>query len=47
MTEQEVIDYCKAHVASFKKPKSVEFVDLLPRSAAGKVLKRVLRDERR
>ncbi|RLB36634.1 MAG: acyl-CoA synthetase, partial [Deltaproteobacteria bacterium] len=46
MTEEEVIDYCKANLASFKKPKSVEFVDLLPRSAAGKVLKRVLRDER-
>jgi len=42
--EQEVIDYCKAHIASFKKPKSVEFVDRLPRSPAGKVLKRLLKD---
>ncbi len=44
MIEAEVIDYCKAHIASFKKPKSVEFVDQLPRSPAGKVLKRVLRE---
>jgi acyl-CoA synthetase (AMP-forming)/AMP-acid ligase II len=44
MTEQEVIDYTRGYIASFKKPKSVEFVDRLPRSAAGKVLKRVLRD---
>ncbi|MFH1931622.1 MAG: hypothetical protein ABIN18_08555 [Pseudomonadota bacterium] len=46
LTEQEVIDYCKEHIASFKKPKSVEFVEKLPRSAAGKVLKRILREGR-
>jgi acyl-CoA synthetase (AMP-forming)/AMP-acid ligase II len=46
LTEQEIIDYCKAHIASFKKPKSVEFVDRLPRSPAGKVLKRILRERR-
>ena len=44
LAEQEVIDYCKAHIASFKKPKSVEFVDRLPRSPAGKVLKRLLKE---
>lgn len=47
MTETEVIDFCKDHIASFKKPKSVEFVESLPRSPAGKVLKRVLREERK
>jgi acyl-CoA synthetase (AMP-forming)/AMP-acid ligase II len=44
LAEQEVIDYCKAHIASFKKPRSVEFVDRLPRSPAGKVLKRLLKE---
>ncbi len=44
LTEDEVKDYCREHIASFKKPKSVEFVDKLPRSPAGKVLKRILRD---
>jgi acyl-CoA synthetase (AMP-forming)/AMP-acid ligase II len=44
-TEQEIIDYCRGKIASFKKPKSVSFVKRLPRSSAGKVLKRVLRDE--
>jgi acyl-CoA synthetase (AMP-forming)/AMP-acid ligase II len=44
LTEQEVIDYCKGHIASFKKPKSVEFVERLPRSPAGKVLKRILKE---
>jgi fatty-acyl-CoA synthase len=46
LSEQEVIDYCKRYIASFKKPKSVEFVDRLPRSPAGKVLKRILRKRR-
>lgn len=44
LTEEEVIDYCKEHIASFKKPRSVGFVEKLPRSPAGKVLKRLLRE---
>ncbi len=44
-TEAELIDHCKANLASFKKPKSVEFVDTLPRNPSGKVLKRVLREK--
>jgi acyl-CoA synthetase (AMP-forming)/AMP-acid ligase II len=43
LTEEEVIEYCKAHLASYKKPKRVEFIDLLPRNPSGKVLKNVLR----
>jgi acyl-CoA synthetase (AMP-forming)/AMP-acid ligase II len=35
----ELIEHCRAHLASFKKPRSVEFVDALPRSHYGKVLK--------
>ena len=42
-TEQEIIDHCKEHLSSYKKPKSVDFVDALPRNAAGKVLKTELR----
>jgi acyl-CoA synthetase (AMP-forming)/AMP-acid ligase II len=45
LSEQEVIDYCKNHLASYKKPRSVDFVDSLPHSAIGKVLKRVLREQ--
>lgn len=43
LTEEEIIEHCKRHLASYKKPKSVDFVDALPRNAAGKVLKTVLR----
>jgi fatty-acyl-CoA synthase len=45
LTEKEVTDYCKNHLASYKKPRSVDFVDSLPRSAVGKVLKTVLREQ--
>jgi acyl-CoA synthetase (AMP-forming)/AMP-acid ligase II len=45
VTQEEIIDFCKAHLASYKKPKSVDFVDALPRNAMGKVLKRELREK--
>ena len=45
MTEEEVVQYCKEHLGSYKKPKSVDFVDVLPRNALGKVLKTVLREK--
>jgi len=45
VTEQEIIDFCKTAIASYKKPKSVEFVNELPKSAYGKVLRREIRDK--
>jgi len=45
LTEEQVIDFCRGKLAKFKIPKSVAFVDQLPRTAAGKVLKRQLREE--
>lgn len=42
-TGPELIEFCRARIASYKKPKSVDFVDGLPKSAFGKVLKRELR----
>jgi long-chain acyl-CoA synthetase len=44
-TEQEIIDLCKNTVASYKKPKTVEFLEQLPKSPAGKILKRVIREK--
>ncbi len=43
-TEQEIIDYCKEHIARFKAPAAVEFGDL-PKTSTGKVQKFVLRDK--
>jgi acyl-CoA synthetase (AMP-forming)/AMP-acid ligase II len=45
MEEEEVIEYCKHHLASYKKPKSVEFWEDLPRNPSGKVLKTLLREK--
>ena len=42
--ESEVIELCKANLASYKKPKSVEFVQSLPKTPTGKILKRELRE---
>ena len=44
-TADEISEYCRERLASFKKPESVVFVDQLPRNALGKVLKRVLREQ--
>ena len=41
----EMIDFCRARLAAFKCPRSVEFRDHLPRTEAGKLYKRLLRDE--
>lgn len=46
-TADAVIDLCKRKIASYKKPRSVEFVSHLPKSPTGKILKRVLRDQYR
>ena len=42
-TEAEVIAYCKANLAGFKVPKSIEFRDRLPKGGTGKILKADLR----
>jgi acyl-CoA synthetase (AMP-forming)/AMP-acid ligase II len=43
--EATVVDHCRANLAAYKKPREVHFVDELPLSAYGKVLKRQLRAE--
>ena len=45
LTEAEVIDYCKQHMAGYKVPKYVEFRDQLPMTNVGKVLRKDLRVE--
>ncbi len=44
LTDAELIAWCAARVAPYKRPRAVEFVDSIPRSASGKVLRRVLRE---
>ena len=43
--EDELIAYCRRHLASFKCPAIIHFVEELPRTTTGKILKRTLRDQ--
>ena len=43
-TEKEIIDIAKENLASYQKPKSVKFIEALPKAPTGKILKRELRD---
>ncbi|WP_193493722.1 AMP-binding protein [Nitrincola alkalisediminis] len=45
MGGQQIRDYCKERLTSYKVPKSIEFCTTLPRSPVGKVLRRVLREQ--
>lgn len=42
--EDEIIDYCRNHLAGYKKPTSVEFLESIPKNPSGKILKRLLRE---
>ena len=44
-TEEEIIDFCRDKLAGFKRPSSVVFVDELPKTSTGKILRRVLREK--
>ncbi|NJM54051.1 MAG: long-chain fatty acid--CoA ligase, partial [Blastocatellia bacterium] len=44
VSESEIIQFCEGKLAGFKKPKTVEFIDKLPRNLTGKILKKDLRE---
>ena len=44
-TEAELIEFTRERLASYKVPKSVRFIEEIPKSAVGKVLRRALRDQ--
>ena len=43
--EGRIIEWCRANMSVYKAPRQIRFVDSLPRTASGKMLKRVLRDQ--
>ena len=43
-TADEIIAFARSRIAAFKAPKSVDFIDALPRNASGKILRRELRE---
>jgi long-chain acyl-CoA synthetase len=42
-TEAEIIEYCRPHLAAYKRPRSVRFVPDLPKTSTGKVMRRQLK----
>ncbi|NDB69375.1 MAG: long-chain fatty acid--CoA ligase, partial [Methylocystaceae bacterium] len=42
---QDIVDWCREHMAVYKVPRSVEFLDALPKSGAGKVMWRLLQEQ--
>ena len=43
-TADEIMEFCRSRLGGFERPRSVDFIDALPRTPSGKVLKRVLRE---
>jgi long-chain acyl-CoA synthetase len=43
--EEEIIEWCKNNMAAYKRPRMVDFVEELPKSGAGKILRRILKEE--
>jgi 2-aminobenzoate-CoA ligase len=43
--KKELVEYCKGKVAVYKLPRDIEFIDAMPRTAVGKLLRRVLRQK--
>lgn len=44
-SQEEIMKFCEERLANYKKPKSVDFVDELPKTPSGKILKRELRTQ--
>jgi fatty-acyl-CoA synthase len=45
LTEAELLDFCRSRIAHFKCPRSIEFLESLPKTGTGKILKRRLREQ--
>jgi len=45
VSEEQVAEWCRTHMAAYKAPRQIRFLEALPKTATGKVLKRILRDQ--
>lgn len=43
VTEEQLLDYCKEHLAKYKIPVSIDFLEELPKNTTGKILRRALK----
>jgi len=44
-TENDIIDFCKQNIAHYKSPKTVDFLEELPKVGSGKIFKKGLREQ--
>ena len=44
LSQEDVIEFCKSKIASYKTPKTVDLIEIIPRNPSGKILKKVLRE---
>jgi long-chain acyl-CoA synthetase len=44
LSAEELVAYCRKEMTSYKSPRAIEFIDALPKSNVGKILRRELRD---
>jgi long-chain acyl-CoA synthetase len=44
VTAAELIAHCREHLAAYKVPRAVQFVDAVPMTASGKIMRRMLKD---
>jgi acyl-CoA synthetase (AMP-forming)/AMP-acid ligase II len=44
LTEPELVEWCRPRLAGYKRPRSVDFVEAIPRNPSGKILKHELRE---
>jgi len=45
ITQEEILAFCKKEMAAYKVPREIEFLDEVPKTASGKVLRRLVREE--
>jgi long-chain acyl-CoA synthetase len=45
LTEKDLLDYCSQHLAKYKVPSSIEFLEELPKNTTGKILRRALKEQ--
>ena len=45
LREEQIVEWCRTNMSVYKAPRQVRFIDALPKTASGKVLKRVLREQ--
>ena len=44
LTENDVLSHCKKHLAKYKRPAAIVFMDEIPKNSTGKILRRALKD---